>query len=567
MHARLMPLPVAAALALALMVGCAGLVSDRPADRPTGAPRPSSVGDAAAACARLGAARADGLRITEAALAAAGSQRARDPAGNREVGEPLPEHCIVRGRLDERTGSDGKPYHIGFELRLPSAFSGRLMYQGGGGNDGIVFNAVGRNTGALGWADNALARGFAAVSTDAGHQGPQPTFGLDPQARIDHAYRAHERVAKMARELVAAYYGRAAERSYFVGCSGGGRQGMMFSQRFPELFDGIVAVAPAMRVAEGATIAAAWTTQKLMAVAPRGSDGKPVLAKALSDAQLQRVAAAVLDRCDAQDGLKDGLVQRRCEVDPAALRCAPGVAGAGGDSSRDCLSAAQADALRDVMAGPRNRAGQPLYVGWPWDPGLAAPGWRAWTLGSAGDGQAPDSRHVTLMSGALGHEFVTPPDPSLSVLNFDFERDPARLQAFHRVYDTADDVRLDSFRDRGGKLLMFHGKADPIFSSFESEDYLRRVQATRGEAAASAFVRLFLVPGMNHCAGGPATDAFDGLAAIVDWVEQGRAPERVVARGSAGALQGVARPLCSWPSVAVYGGSGDVREAASFSCR
>ena len=334
----------------------------------------------------------------------------------------------------------------------------------------------------------------------------------------------------------------------------------MFSQRFPDLFDGIVAVAPAMRVSEGATIAAAWTTQKLMAVAPPGSDGKPVLARAFSDAQLQRVASATLERCDAQDGLKDGLVQGRCEIDPAALQCAPGASG-------DCLTPAQANALREMMAGPRNRAGAPLYFGWPWDPGLAAPGWRAWTLGGAGDGVPPDSRHVTLMSGALGHEFVTPPDPALNVLGFDFERDPARLHAFHRVYDTADDVQLDAFRQRRGKLLMFHGKADPIFSSFESEDYLRRLQATHGEATTAAFARLFLVPGMNHCSGGPATDAFDGLAAIVDWVEQGRAPQRVVARGTAGALQGVARPLCPWPTAAIYRGSGDVKDAASFACR
>jgi len=154
-RARPLPIPLAlpALAALAALAGCGGLVPDRAA----GPARASTVADAAAACARLTEASAPGLRITEATFAAAGTQRARDPAGNREVGEPLPEHCIVRGRLDERTGTDAKPYHTGFELRLPSAFAGRLLYQGGGGNDGIVFNAVGRNTGALGWADNALS--------------------------------------------------------------------------------------------------------------------------------------------------------------------------------------------------------------------------------------------------------------------------------------------------------------------------------------------------------------------------------------------------------------------------
>jgi hypothetical protein len=444
-----------ALLGAGALAACGSVTSEAPAP----APRASTVNDATASCPALARQALPGLRVTEALFVAGGTQRARDP-GNQEVGAPLPEHCIVRGRLDERTGVDGKPYHIGFELRLPSAWSGRFFYQGGGGNDGIVFNAVGRNTGATGWADHALARGYAAVSTDAGHQGPQPTFGLDPQARVDHAYRAHDRTATTAKALVAAYYGRGADRSYFVGCSGGGRQGMMFSQRFPSYFDGIVAVAPAMRVSEGATIAAAWTTQKLLAAAPRGADGKPVLAKALSDGDLKLVTNAVLERCDAADGLKDGLVQRACSFDPGVLQCS-------GAKTDACLAAPQVTALREVMAGPRNSAGKALYFGWPWDPGLAGADWRRWTLGTAGDGEPPNSRHLFLMSGALGHEFVTPPDPALTVLNFDVDRDPPRMQAFHAVYDTADDIALEGYRQRRGKLLFFHGTADPIFSSLE----------------------------------------------------------------------------------------------------
>jgi feruloyl esterase len=521
-------------------------------------PHASTVADAAAACAALVRSPLTAGRITDASFVAGGSAKARDP-GNAEQGAALPEHCIVKGRLDERMGADGKPYYTGFELRLPSQWSGRFFYQGGGGNDGVVFNAVGRNTGASGWADHALARGFAAVSTDAGHQGPQPVFGLDPQARVEHAYRAHQRTAETAKALVASYYGRGAERSYFVGCSGGGRQGMMFSQRFPALFDGIVAVAPAMRVSEGATVSAAWTTQQFLAIAPKGADGRPVLSQALSDTDLKLVADAVLDRCDAADGLKDGLLQRACSFDPAVLRCP-------GGKTANCLAPAQVDALRAVMTGARNRAGKALYFGWPWDPGITGADWRRWTLGTSTTGE-PNSRHTFLMSGALGYEFVTPPDPALNVVNFDFERDPARMLAFHQIYDTADDVLLTGFRQRRGKLLMFHGTADPIFSSLESEDYLRRVHAAHGAAQADALVRLFLVPGMNHCSSGPATDEFDGLGAIVDWVEQGKAPERVLARGTTGALKGIERPLCAWPGAAHYQGSGNTSDAASFECR
>ena len=545
-------------LAFACVVGGAlTACTPLPSSAPPGPPRASVVAEAQSACAALRQFAEPNLRITGATWAAAGTQRSRDPNGNREVGEPLPEHCIVTGRMDERTGADGKPYHTGFELRLPSAFSGRLLYQGGGGNDGVIRNAVGRNTGAAGWADTALHRGYAAVATDAGHQSPGPEFGLDPQARIENAYRGHQRTALAARRLMQAYYGRGPERSYFVGCSGGGRQGMMFSQRFPELFDGVIAVAPAMRVSEGATMAAAWTVQRFLGVAPAGSDGKPVLANALTPPQLQRVAREILDRCDAADGLADGLVQDAlCRIDTARLRCP--AAGEG------CLSEPQSQALAEMMTGPRNSRGA-LYFGWPWDPGIAAPEWRFWTLGTS-QTAAPNARHVLLMSGALGHYFATPPDPALTVINFDFERDPARLQAHHALFDTADDVQLEGLRRRGGKLLFFHGLADPIFSAHEMADYQRRLNEAHGAARTAEFARTFMVPGMNHCAGGPATDQFDGLAALQAWVEEGKAPDRVIARGSGMVSPNLSRPLCPWPTMARYDG-GDPNSSASFSCR
>ena len=556
-HCRRWPLaPLSAAATLPLLLGCSPLGTT--VDVAATATPMHVVADAPARCAALSSHQADKLRITTAEWVPAGQARARDPQAGVQVGDPLPAHCLLRGRLDERIGDDREPYHTGFELRLPAAGNVRLLYQGGGGNDGVLNMAVGRNTGATGWADNGLQRGFAAVSTDAGHQSPAPTFGLDPKAREEHAWRAHWRTATTARQLFERWYGRAPQRSYFIGCSGGGRQGMMFTQRFPELFDGVIAQAPAMRVSEGATIAAAWTVQKLLQVAPPGPDGRPVLAAALSPAQLQRVGAEIVERCDAADGLSDGIVADTalCRINPARLVCP-----AGGEG---CLSPAQAGALQAVMAGPVNRDGGRLYFPWPWDPGIAHPGWRAWTLGTSTTGE-PNARHVTLMSGALGFEFVTPPDPTLTVTNFDFERDPLRMQSFHRVYGTADDVLLKPFQQRGGKLMLVHGMADPIFSALETVDYQQRVTAAHGEAAASRFVRTFLVPGMNHCAGGPATDAFDGLSALVDWVERGRAPERLVARGTT-VLPGIERPLCPYPRIARYKG-GSTASADSFECR
>src|SRR4029453_6316621 len=312
-----------------------------------------------------------------------------------------PAHCIVRGSAAPRTGADGKPYETRFELRLPTAWSGRFLYQGGGGNDGIVAPAVGRNTGSF--PETGLQRGFAVVTTDAGHQGPTPEFGLDPIARVDHAYAAHERTATIALSIVTRYYGRAADRKYFVGCSGGGREGIVFAQRYPTYFDGIAICAPAMSVSSGATIAAAWDTQTYLSIAPVNEQGQRVLSRAFSDADLALVARGIPTACDAADGATDGMVLRpeACRFDPKRLQCA-------GAKQPDCLTSEQIAALQKTFGGPRDSSGKWLYVGQPWDPGISTAGWRQWKLGTA-QTSTPNAINSTLMAGALAHEFMTPP--------------------------------------------------------------------------------------------------------------------------------------------------------------
>jgi tannase/feruloyl esterase len=472
-----------------------------------------------------------------------------------------PAHCVVRGSAAPRTGTDDKPYETRFELRLPTTWTGRFLYQGGGGNDGTVAPAVGRNTGSF--PDTGLQRGFSVVTTDAGHQGATAEFGADPVARVDHAYAAHERTYTIAIAIQSRYYGRAPDRKYFVGCSGGGRQGMMFAQRYPTYFDGIAICAPAMSVSSGATIAAAWDTQTYMSIAPADANGQRVLSRAFSDADMAVVARGITAACDAADGATDGMVLRpdACRFDPKTLQC-------GGAKDATCLTSDQIAALQRAFGGPRTSSGRVLYVGQAWDPGIAAPGWRQWKLGSSQTG-TPNSANTTLMAGALASEFVTPPDPSLAITRFDFDRDPDRMQAFSQVFDTYRDATLAGFHEHAGKLLIFHGTADPIFSALESIDYYQRLtRNNRGPNATGQWARLFLVPGMNHCAGGPATDSFDGLGGIVDWVEKGTAPSRIEASASSRStyFPGRTRPLCSYPAYARYSGSGSLEDGANFTC-
>ena len=503
-------------------------------------------------CAGFAAAAKPGMRLTTELIA---GDTVRPPGA--QAGPMLVAHCKVTGRMDERMGQDGKPYHIGFELRLPTAWNGRFLYQGGGGNDGVVRPAIGPQA-APGYA---LNRGFAVATTDAGHQSPTADFGFDPIARTDNAYNAHDKVAVTAKELIRQFYSKPADKSYFIGCSGGGRQGMMFTQRFPQHFDGVIAMAPAMRVSKGATIAAAWDTQALQAIAPVAPEGHKVLSQALSDGDLDVLSKGILNACDGLDGLVDGMVSNpaACKFDVSQLQCKAA-------KEDSCLAPQQVSALKKMVQGPRNSAGKPLYFNWPWDPGMGHPqnDWRMWKLGNSPTAKA-NSRHVFLMEDALQGYFVTPPDRSLSIYKFDFDRDPQRMDAHSWIFNTADDVQLAGYRARGGKLMFIHGLADPIFSADEMVDYYQRLQKHHGAATAD-LAQLFLVPGMGHCQGGAATDSMDGLGALVDWVEKGQVPTRIEAKGTA-VYQGRSRPLCAYPQHAHYKGSGDTQNAANFTCQ
>lgn len=499
-----------------------------------------------AACSALKGLASSTLRIEVAEITPAGPFKAPfGPPGGAAI--DLPEHCLVRGMLEPRTGVGGHSFGIGFEIRLPTSWNGRFLFQGGGGLDGAVTPAIGM----AGSGPTALGRGFAVVSTDAGHQGQDASFATDQQARLDYAYQALGKVTAQAKQIIASYYGRPAKWSYFMGCSNGGRQGMMAAQRYPLEFDGIIAGDPGFRLSRAA-VGELWDSTQLSRIAPKDGQGRPIISQAFADADLKLVSAAVLEQCDGLDGVKDGMVNdvKACRFDPKTLLCK-------GSATTACLSAAKVDALRKIFGGARDSRGEPIYASWPYDAGISSPDWRVWKMGFS-----PTAPGVNQTMGldALRRYFATPPDPTITPENFDFDR-AAALTAQTGAINDPTSTYMTSFVQHGGRLLIYQGVSDPVFSANDIMAWYDKLARDAGPP--QDWARLFLVPGMNHCQGGPSTDRFDALAALQAWVEDGRTPDRLVATGAA--FPGQSRPLCPYPKVARYGG-GDKASADSFAC-
>jgi len=544
-----------------------------------------------AAVAEMGGKATPSLQIRSAVFHAQQPAQGNTPA--------LPAHCEVLGSLNNRTGVNSQPYAIRFHLRLPVEWNSRFFFEGGGGSNGNLGNALGNLQGQQ--RTNALTLGYAVVSQDSGHDNAvnndparngTVTFGFDPQARLDFGYNSYDQVTQTAKAIIRTYYGKAPERSYYVGCSEGGREGMVMSQRFPDSFDGILACSPGFNLPKAGLYGHAWDAQSFAAVAKAEgvSDrfGEPFLNKTFTDGDLDLAAQAILSACDGLDGLADGIIDNFSGCTAAlvkpkleALTCK----GAKGDG---CLSAAQVGALEKVYAGARNSKGELLYADWAWDRGIGGKsgsgyyqGWRAWKIG-AYNGQTNSAIIATLGSAAVSALFSTPPvevaasggAPLAHLLGIDFDRDAAKLTAETPVYTTpvldfmkANSTDLSGFRKRNGKLIIVQGVSDPVFSINDTINWWNQVNRVNGGKAAE-LVRLFAVPGMNHCAGGPATDQFDAFTALVNWVEKNAAPDQIVATaGAASPWAGRTRPLCPYPLQARYKGAGSIEDAGNFVCR
>ncbi len=501
----------------------------------------------------------------------------------------LPAHCEITAALHERAGRYGQHYAIRFHLRLPQRWNDRFFFEGGGGSEGDIGDALGTIGVGVAGVPPVVDQGYAVVSEDSGHdntvntdasRGGAIAFGLDPQARADYGGASLEPVAEAAKAVIRIFYGRSPGRSYFVGCSKGGQEGMVFAQRDPKEFDGIVAGSPGFSLPRAA-VAEAWDTQAFASlihsgaghVDPRGLPGT------FSKAQFALVREAILAACDADDGVRDGITadfeactwsRVRPQLERRACRAEP--AGA-------CLSEAQIEVLGRVYGGPKNSAGRPLYASWPLDAGAGSDAWRVWKIGPAGSGFP--GVNVAMGAPALAEIFTTPPtvlpaDPQSSldyVLRFNFDRDAPKIYAtdgtFHgSAWDevSARSPQLEAFRAHGGKMIVAQGASDPVFSLNDTLTWYRQVDELNGGRAAS-FVRVFPVPGMAHCAGGPATDEFNAFAALVRWVEQGKPPDRILAKAGAGTpWPGRTRPLCPYPKIARYSGAGSIEKASNFRC-
>jgi Tannase and feruloyl esterase len=525
-----------------------------------------------------------GAIVTAAKLLPAQAASASAPA--------WPEHCEVFGKLHERQGLYGQTYAIHFHLRLPTDWNHRFFFQGGAGVNGVVGNAFGNLQGDQPIV--ALSLGYTVVSQDGGHdkvynndpeRSGNNTFSWDPEARIENAYASQAAVTVTAKALIESYYGAAPAYSYFVACSKGGQEGMAMSQRYPDYFDGIIADAPGFALPKTA-LAQVWNTQVFADLARKehwlDANGLPSINKTFTDADLALVATGILAACDRLDGLADGIVTNFPACTTRRVVAALNQLVCQGTKTAACLSANQVAALTKAFAGPHNSKGEALYSDWAWDAGIGAAvdgkyytTWRQAILGGYNDA-------VGLSPGAtsLATSFFSPPvqlrdDPSdylRFALSVDFDRDAPKIFQSSGAYSpsawdmtSARSVDRTAFKMHGGKMLVMHGVSDPVFSINDTLAWWNDLnQVEQGHAA--DFVRVFPVPGMAHCRGGPGTVQFDAFTALVNWVEEASPPTRIVGTAPEGTpWPKRTRPLCAYPNQARYKGGG-IEDAHNFIC-
>jgi feruloyl esterase len=444
-----------------------------------------------------------------------------------------PAYCEVTGSITPAPES-----HITVVYRLPAAWNGKLVGLGGGGWAGNI--TLARPPGRKLTAAASLAKNYATAQTDGGHVSTEvwnTSWAANPASVTDFSYRAIHLMTVVGKAVVARYYGHPQTKAYFQGCSTGGRQGLMEVQRFPDDYDGVVAGAPVYDLLTQTSVLV-----RNQAFAAPGAH--------LNASQISRLHEAALAACDTQDGVQDGIVSdpRSCNFDPAILQCKEGA------STPDCLSAPQVAAVREMYAGVKTADGR--IASYPLSRGSEG-SWSRFSASPTGPANAGLGGLRTALFG----------DPDYDVKTFAVERDLSKVRdsEFAALYE-AKNPDITPFIAHGGKLLLWHGFDDPGPSPLGTIAYYEAVQRTTGAKtnALNSSTRLYLLPGVYHCGDGPGADEFDSLTALDQWVESGQPPESLIATRNDGKLS---RPLCAYPTLPRYKGSGDPAEAGSFECR
>ncbi len=456
----------------------------------------------------------------------------------------VPRYCQVDGFV----ATPGNA--VNFRLGLPRVWNRKFYFSGIGGFAG-AFGALGPG----------LERGYASASTDTGHQSTvrnDATWALNNDAkRIDYAYRGTHVTAVAAKSVSEGYYGATSAHAYFIGCSNGGRQALLEAQRYPEDFDGIIAGDPSF-----GTLGQIRRTLQYQVLLSSVDHYLPV-------AKISLLSKAVVASCDARDGLEDGLITdpRACNFLPETLKCS-------GADNPNCLTAGQVETVQTIYKDMQTPDGR-ILPGYPVGHEDGPSGWQAWITGAVtpipqADGRlsfgenAPNGYRY--QDGYLRYLAFETHNPLFDWRTFTFARDWTKLQALAPNYSPTD-PNLTKLQQRGGKLILYHGWADPAISASGTVAYYERVVQSLGREKANDTVRLFMAPGMHHCKGnGPGPNTFDVLTALEQWVERGTAPTRLIASHAVNGVVDRTRPLCAYPQVARYNGSGDINAAEHFRC-
>jgi len=448
------------------------------------------------------------------------------PASNLTISVPF---CRVAAFSAPTSDS-----HIDFEVWLPvsARWNGKFESVGNGGFIGqISYGALAAQ----------LNRGYATASTDTGHTGADESWALGhPEKLVDWSYRAVHEMTVDAKIIIQAFYGKPAKLSYWNGCSTGGKQGLTEAQRYPTDYDGIVAGAPANYIThlQAGGVYTSWVRLKDGPSGPEYIPGSKMLA----------LHKAVLDECDAKDGVLDGLIAdpRRCHFDPKVIQCS-------GADGPNCLTAAQVKTAQEIYAGAKYNDGKQIFPGY--EPGSEL----LW--------DSPFSAPVNNTIGVGFFRFMVFDNPSWDFTTFDADRDTRTADQKLGSIVNAVDPNLKAFQQRGGKMIMYHGWADQAIQPENSVNYYESVVAAMGgQEKTQQFLRLFMAPGMTHCQGGAGPNVFDAVASLEQWRENGVAPEKIIATHSTSGAIDNTRPLCPYPQAAIYKGSGNTTDAANFVC-